>query len=117
MVWYRCRLVTVDNNNRWVVSARVCVTQLDSTTIDHGRLVLSHGVLQYSRQKVGGIFIGGGGVSLFNGLVQMRDTSPMQSGDIMDFGKVYKARAAFCLVEEILFGYIVQCIHSVQRHC
>src|SRR5690625_6705169 len=51
MVWYRCRLVTVDNNNRWVVFARVCVTQLDSTTIEHGRLVLSHGVLQYSRQK------------------------------------------------------------------
>src|SRR5690625_6478736 len=39
MVWYRCRLVTVDNNNRWVVSARVRSEEHTSELQSRGHLV------------------------------------------------------------------------------
>src|SRR5690554_4503932 len=40
MTGYRCSLVAVNNNDRRVVSTRMGVTQLDSTAIDHGRLMI-----------------------------------------------------------------------------
>src|SRR5690606_23853769 len=90
-------LVAVDDDQRRIAAAGVGVAQFDTAAVDQRRRMIRDRILENAGEVIGAQLVGGGGVGLVHGFVEIADTGAVEGGNKMSVGEIHEAQAPFKL--------------------